>query len=146
MIIIILSKNESQPTLSQELLETIKDGFQRYRVTLKMPKFKFTSGSISLTENMKRLGMNRAFYMDKADFSRISNNANLYITDILHKTFIKVDEYGTEAAAATAVLIGVTGAEEVLHTEMLIDKTFIYIIVDEPTNQILFVGQMANPK
>jgi serpin B len=145
-MIIILSKNKSQPILSKKLLQMINDGFKRYRVTLKMPKFKFTSDSISLTESMKKLGMNHAFYSDKADFSKISKNADLYISDILHKTFIKVDEYGTQAAAATAVLIEVTGIEDLLNANMTIDKTFTYLIIDEPTEQILFLGQMAEPK
>jgi serpin B len=145
-MIIILPKDGSKPSLSKELFQKIDDGFEKYSVTLKMPKFKFTSNPMSLIESMKKLGMSRAF-SNKADFSKISKNADLYISDILHKTFIEVDEYGTEAAAATAVLIKTTGIiEGVLSANMTIDKTFTYMIIDEPTKQILFLGEMAEPK
>lgn len=122
----------------------IKGAFTRHRVTLKMPKFEFTSNSISLTETMKKLGMKSAFDRDKADFSLMSNGS-LYISDILHKAFIKVDEHGTEAAAATAVLLKTTGTEDIPTAELVLDKPFIYQIIDNETGQILFLGHMLKP-
>ena len=123
----------------------IKGDFTRHRVTLKMPKFEFSSNSISLSKTMKTLGMKSAFDRDKADFSLMSKSGSLYISDILHKAFIKVDEHGTEAAAATAVLIDTTGFEEVPTATLTLDKPFIYQIVDNETGQILFMGHMLKP-
>ncbi len=123
----------------------IEDSFERYRVTLKMPKFEFTSASISLTDTLKTLGMKSAFNSNEADFSFLSRSDSLYISDVLHKAFIKVDEQGTEAAAATAVLIATTGFEEAPSVNLTLDRPFIYQIIDNETKQILFMGHMIKP-
>jgi serpin B len=123
----------------------IQESFERYRVSLKMPKFKFTSDSISLTDTMKTLGMKLAFDSDRADFSNLSQKGSIYISNIMHKAFIEVDEHGTEAAAATAVLLSTTGIEIVPNAQMSIDKPFVYMIVDNETGQILFLGHMLKP-
>jgi serpin B len=70
---------------------------------------------------------------------------NLYITDVLHKAFIAVDEAGTEAAAATAVIVGATGIPG-LPLEVSIDRPFIFLIRDLETQSILFMGRVLNPE
>ncbi len=138
-------KNSMILILPKEDTYDIKGDFTRHRVTLKMPKFEFTSDSISLTDTMKTLGMKSAFNRDEADFSLMSKSGSLYISDIMHKAFIKVDEKGTEAAAATAVLIATTAIEEVPSVELTLDRPFIYQIIDNETGQILFMGHMLKP-
>ncbi len=85
-----------------------------------------------------------AFQPDQADFSGMDGSKNLYISDVLHKAFISLDENGTEAAAATAVVVGVTSmpAEPV---NLTIDRPFLFAIQDKPTGEILFLGRVVDP-
>jgi serpin B len=140
-MIILMPKTESFiPTTFD-----IDEKFKKYRVTLKMPKFEFTSTSISLKKTMVNLGMKDAFVNGVADFTIMDKSRSLYISDILHKAFIKVDEQGTEAAAATAVLLKNTGFIEVPTANFTIDKPFYYVIVDDESGQILFIGHFIKP-
>ncbi|MGA1871381.1 MAG: serpin family protein [bacterium] len=111
-------------------------------VQLSMPKFTFEQ-SLSLSTILSEMGMSDAFVPSVADFSGINGEYLLYISDVLHKAFIKVDEEGTEAAAATAVVIGVTSIPE--YVELTIDRPFIFLIRDIQTKAILFVGRVVNP-
>ena len=143
-MIIILPKDETF-NISESIVQHIQNNFIRHNVTLKMPKFKFTTDSISLTNTLESLGMKLAFDSTKADFSNLSQTSSIYISDILHKTFIEVDEYGTQAAAATTTLLSTTSQEIVSDAQMSLDKPFIYMIVDDQTRQILFLGYMLKP-
>ena len=89
------------------------------------------------------MGMPVAFSAE-ADFSGMNGTRDLAITDILHKAFVAVDEAGTEAAAATAVIIGETSmpAEPV---EVTVDRPFIFLIRDIETGAVLFLGRVMNP-
>ena len=82
-----------------------------------------------------------------ADFSGMSETEALMISDVFHKAFVKVDEEGTEAAAATAVVMALTSApmEEPEPIEIRVDKPFIFLIWDFQTRNILFVGRVLNP-
>ena len=127
-------------------LEDIISGLDTYRVTLTMPKFEFSS-DFSLKPVLSQLGMPIAF-SDGADFSGMTGNTNLYIGDVIHQAFVCVDESGTEAAAATAVVVvTVSLPEETYKTVTLnIDRLFIFLIRDVETNTILFVGRVLNPE
>lgn len=105
-----------------------------------MPKFSYTS-SFSLKETLSALGMPLAF-SELADFSGITAAEGLMIADVLHKAFISVDEAGTEAAAATAVVIVPTAAPS---REVRLDRPFIFLIRDIATGTILFLGRVVNP-
>jgi serpin B len=110
---------------------------------LAMPSFSYDS-SFSLAEQLKVLGMPAAFQEGEADFSAIDGTRDLFIKDVVHKSFIAVDEEGTEAAAATGVVMGITSMPaETL--EVTIDRPFIYLIRDLETGTILFLGRMVNP-
>ena len=89
------------------------------------------------------MGMPVAFTGD-ADFSGMTGNRDLFIADVVHKAFVSVDEAGTEAAAATAVVMELTAVpgEPV---EVTIDRPFIFLIRDIETGTILFVGRIMNP-
>jgi serpin B len=79
-----------------------------------------------------------------ADLSGMDGKHDLYIQDVIHKAFIAVTEAGTEAAAATAVIIGITSAP-LSPVYFNVDRPFIFLIRDNPTGAILFVGRVLNP-
>jgi len=112
------------------------------RVTLTMPKFEFES-DFSLGETLIALGMPVAF-SGGADFSGMTGNRDLFIGDVIHKAFVSVDEAGTEAAAATAVVMPTAGPPEE-PVEVTVDRPFVFLIHDIETGTILFVGRIVAP-
>lgn len=116
---------------------------ERYNVELSMPKFK-CEYKIILNDALCEMGMRRPFG-NEAEFGRISN-APLHIDNVVQKTYINVDEEGAEAAAATAVSVGLMAMpERVKKATMTIDSPFLYAIRDNVTNTILFIGKVGNP-
>ncbi|MGP8079239.1 MAG: serpin family protein [Dehalococcoidales bacterium] len=119
----------------------IINNLQTKSLNLTMPKFNFDS-SFSLNDALSALGMPIAFSND-ADFSGMTGNKDLTIADVVHKAYVAVDEQGTEAAAATGVVMS---AMAVMNQNILtIDQPFIFIIRDIQTGSILFVGRVLNP-
>ena len=112
-------------------------------VDLRFPRFEFEH-DVSLAEPLATLGMPTAFQPLAADFSGIDGTKDLFISDVLHKAFVSVDEEGTEAAAATAVIFVGTGMPEPPVT-VTVDRPFLFVIRDIPTGTILFVGQVVEP-
>jgi serpin B len=88
------------------------------------------------------MGMSDAFTKD-ADFSGINGEQTLFISSVIHKSFVAVDEEGTEAAAATGVVFSETSVPE--SVEFTADKPFIFLIQDHATKTILFVGRVMHP-
>ncbi len=129
--------------LTSEQWDAIVKGMNSTQVNLAMPKFKFTS-ELALNEPLSRSGMPIAFQPESADFSGMDGTKTLYISDVLHKAFINLDEFGTEAAAATAVVVGTTSmpAEPV---DLNVDRPFLFAIQDKPTGEILFLGRVTDP-
>ncbi len=125
----------------QQVYDIISD-LQLTGVTLTMPKFEFDS-EFSLKHTLPEMGMPIAFSGD-ADFSGMTGNRALFISDVLHKAFVSVDEAGTEAAAATAVVMPEGGPPEPI-VEVTIDRPFIFLIRDIETGAILSVGRVLNP-
>ena len=124
----------------------------RQNVKLALPKFKLTSESISLKQNFQKLGMVKAFDVKQADFTKMAKEGTppdqqLYISDVFHKTFIALDEKGTEAAAATAVVMEAKGAD--IEAEKIIyftvDRPFFFAIQDAKTGNSLFIGTITDP-
>jgi serpin B len=107
-----------------------------------MPKFEFES-DFTLANTLAAMGMPVAF-SSEADFSGMTGNRDLFIAEILHKAFVSVDEAGTEAAAATAVVMTMTAAPEE-PVEVTVDRPFVFLIRDIETGTILFVGRVMNP-
>jgi serine protease inhibitor len=107
-----------------------------------LPKFEFKYNS-SLVENLKALGMTDAFYDGKANLSGISEEAQLVISEVMHKTYIKVDERGTEAAAVTGITIDVTSAGP--DNSFRADHPFVFAIREKDTQAILFIGKVMDP-
>jgi len=110
-------------------------------VSLYLPKFSFRWGTESFSDALKGMGMVDAFIDGAADFSGMDGTKNLFIQDVLHQAFIGVDEDGTEAAAATAVVVGFNSAPEL---EVHVDRPFLFLITDD-SGAILFVGQVTDP-
>jgi serpin B len=105
-----------------------------------MPKFQFTY-STSLKGELSAMGVSTAF-SDAADFSNLSTSTALKITDVEHKAYIAVDETGTEAAAATTVIMGPTAAPA---NEIVINRPFFFAIREMKSGLILFAGSVNNP-
>jgi len=107
------------------------------------PKFQY-SWEIQLNQILSDLGMAVAFDRNSANFAKINPDNQLYITKVKHKTFIKVNEEGTEAAAVTSVGVGVTSVPA-NPLEFLVNRPFLYLITEEDTGAILFMGRVENP-
>ena len=131
-----------EETLSAQQVDAIINDLQSTRVALTMPRFEFDS-EFSLKDALADMGMPIAF-SSSADFSGMTGNCDLFISEVIHKAFVAVDEAGTEAAAATAVIMP-TAAPPEPPVEVTIDHPFIFLIRDIDTGAILFVGRVMNP-
>lgn len=132
-----------ESSLNSGLLDESINGMQPTSLMLALPKFTFES-AFDLADALKFMGMLDAFDPENADFSGMTTRKDLFVSDVVHKAFVAVDEEGTEAAAATAVIIEATGA--LLHDVTLtIDRPFLFIIRDKPSRQLLFIGRVLNP-
>jgi len=83
-------------------------------------------------------------FSDLADFSGMTGNKDLFISDVFHKAYINVNEEGTEAAAATAVIMSLTSMP-VNPVELVIDRPFLFLIREQTTKTILFMGRVVSP-
>jgi serpin B len=116
-----------------------------HKVQVLLPKFKSTR-EFSLNDVLRSLGMAKAFTPGEADFSGMNGKRNLYISAVVHKAFVAVDEEGTEAAAATGVAMALTAApmpEQII--EFRADHPFVFLIRDLQTGAILFMGRVTDP-
>jgi serpin B len=113
-------------------------------VDLTLPRFKFIS-QFGLKAPLSQLGMVDAFDPGKADFSGMTTTEKLYISAVLHKAFVAVDEKGTEAAAATAIMVGTTAMPMEPRIVFRADRPFLFLIRHRPTGAVLFLGRLANP-
>ncbi len=125
-------------------------GTTNQKVDLALPKFSFKT-SYDLTATLSQLGMPLAFARPGggagADFSGIDGNKDLYITDVVHKAYVDVDETGTIAVAATGVGIGVTSVVvyQPPPIPFIVDHPFIFMLIENTTNTILFMGRVNDP-
>ena len=150
-MLLILPKSETglkavEASLSQPTLAGWTSKLAKTEVDIAIPKFKITWGVEELKQPLQALGMNDAFDAGAANFAGMDGNSNmLYIGHVLHKAFIDVKEEGTEAAAATAVVMEPNGAAPV-HPLFLATHPFIFLIQDNETGSILFMGRVVDPK
>ena len=116
-------------------------------VVVTMPRFKF-SFETSLNEVLNEMGMQKAF-SGQADFSKITDQEDLFISSVRHKSFIDVNENGTEAAAVTSITFTTTSAgpgDTVQKIYFTVDKPFVFAITEKDTGAILFMGEVQNPE
>jgi serpin B len=111
-------------------------------VDLALPSWEYRT-HVALEDQLVALGMPSAF-SGEADLSAMSPEP-LAITDVLHEVFVSVDEAGTEAAAATAVVVGETAAPAIDPVTLVVDRPYLYWIVDRPTGALLFLGRVLDP-
>jgi serpin B len=129
--------------LTQEQWNGWIAGLDSTSIFVNLPKFTIEY-AVRLNDVLKALGMAEAFDPCKADFGNmfpLANPGDFYIDDVRHKTFVDVNEEGTEAAAATSVGIGVTSAP----ARIEVDRPFIFAIRERLTGSILFMGKIMNP-
>ena len=112
---------------------------------LSMPKFEFESGAELKDILMSNFGVLDVFDPNKADLSQISSTEDLFVSFIVHKSFIAVDQNGTEAAAATAIGVTATSIEMDIPKEVMINQAFMFFIYDEENEIVLFVGRLIHP-
>lgn len=126
-------------TLTPETWRELDASYHEARIVLSLPKFKLEYRR-SLVEDLKALGMGIAFDRAQADFSGIANVSpeRLYLTQVLQKAFVEVNEEGTEAAAATGVGVGVTS----MPPAMIVNRPFLFLIRERLSGTILFLGQI----
>ncbi|ELW71268.1 Serpin B10 [Tupaia chinensis] len=119
---------------------TSADMMELYEVQLQLPKFKLEE-SYDLKSTLSRMGMSDAFSQSKADFSGMAMGRNLFLSNVFHKSFVEVNEQGTEATAGT-------GSEIVFRLRPLkytVDHPFLFFIRHNQTKSILFYGRFCSP-
>ena len=131
-----------EDSLNADVLDQILVDIEIDYVTLTMPLFKFES-AFSLAETLSGMGMPDAFDA-RADFSGMTGTKELRISAIVHKAFVSVDEEGTEAAAATAVMVLLSGPNKD-PIPVTVNRPFIFLIRDTATGTVLFLGRVMNP-
>lgn len=109
---------------------------------LYMPKFEFKYDN-SLKDELTVMGMTDAFNEAKANLKGISDAGKLFVSEVMHKSYIKVDEKGTEAAAVTGITVGVTSFNPNLYFN--VNRPFVFVIREKVSNAILFVGKVVDP-
>ena len=151
MIVLLPAKQEPlaklETSLSVENLTAWRGGLQPEEVKVSLPKFKVTWGTKNVVPQLQALGVKDAFVFPKADFSGIDGGRSLIISLVLHKAFVDVNEEGTEAAAATAVVGAPGGAPPVAKEPKIFtaDRPFLFLIRDNQSGTILFIGRVNNP-
>jgi len=131
--------------ISCNKLNIIHKEMKPHKINMSIPKFSFES-KFNLKEILYKMGMEQAFTND-ADFSGMTEDNDLRIDEVIHKAFIEVNETGTEAAAATAVIMSLkTALEEEDVIQFVADHPFLYFITDKTTGGIIFMGRYVNPE
>jgi serpin B len=128
-------------TVRAKGIPAVLDKVRPATVTLAMPRFTARS-DLDLTETLEAAGMPAAF-STAADFSGITDDTDLYIDSVRHKTFVRVDEKGTEAAAATGADAQAVSAPIV--RTVTVDRPFVFVITDTTTGAPLFLGRISDP-
>ncbi len=146
-MVVLLPKNGQfeafEASLDNQQLQGIIGQLKPNHVNLTMPRFQIES-EFNLKQALSDLGMPIAFSDSEADFSGMDGRRDLYITDVVHKAYVSVDEKGTEAAAATGVIVGTTSMPTNIK-DMTLNRPYIFLIRDIPTGTILFLGRVMNP-
>lgn len=153
MVVFLPRKKTGLPDLEKTLAaKPLSEWWARLpeqEVQVYLPRFKMET-AFSLVAPLHALGVGQAFNEKLADFSRMidpvkgKGEAGLFITAAFHKAFVAVDEEGTEAAAATAVVMG-TRSMRLPPQEFRADHPFLFCIVHEPTGAVLFLGRVTKP-
>ncbi len=150
MLVLLPKKVEGLADLEKNLtakqLAAWQGVMKPHQVDVALPKFKITA-SFSLKDELSALGMPAAFSPNDADFSRMNGKRDLFVSAVIHKAFVDVNEEGTEAAAATAVGIAKSAAPPPLpRATFRADHPFVFVIRHNGTGSLLFLGRVASPE
>lgn len=144
MIVVVPKELEAfEAKLDGALFESITGALAPANVDLTMPKLKIEGETISLKEQLSALGLSNIF--GGGDFTGMSTSTPLTIDDVYHQAFVKIDEKGTEAAAATAIVGRETSAPVDPPKKVVVDKPYLFFIRDVPTGAVLFTGRVVAP-
>ncbi|MCX6776958.1 MAG: serpin family protein [Candidatus Micrarchaeota archaeon] len=148
-MLILLPKGDNLQGLEQSLtadkLDELKAMLSETELTgVYMPRFKFET-KYFMVDTLKNMGIEKAFDPNEADFSGMDGTKNLYISNVIHQAFIEVNETGTEAAAATVVIMAMTAMPATPKPVFRADHPFIFIIQQRDTGNILFIGRVTSP-
>jgi serpin B len=145
-MIILLPKeggmDELEGKLSVDNLNAWKSMMHETKIDVYMPKFEFET-KYFLPQALSAMGTPTAFQWPGADFSKMDGTQNLFISNVIHQAYIKVDEEGTEAAAATAIIMELG---DMIPTEFRADHPFIFMIQEKTAGGILFMGKVVDPR
>lgn len=135
-----------------DLFKSPKNASSKYEINLSLPRFKYAYRIPNFKEILINMGIKDAFNSEKADFTKIMDKAdmknNLYVSEVIHKTYIDLNEKGTKAAAVTAIVIKDAAAikdDDKETVDIKFNKPFIYMIRDSKTKEILFFGTVYEP-
>lgn len=145
MVIVLPKENNisiAELKINAENLSAWKNDFSELELNVEIPKFKFEK-KYSLNYLLKEMGIIDAFIADIANFSGMDGTNLLYISDALHQSYIEVNEEGTEAAGATAIIMEATSIPD--YSEFIADHPFLFLIQHKETGAILFMGKAMNP-
>jgi serpin B len=131
-----------ETAFSAQQAKDIAQSLSSARVALQLPKFKIEGSSFSLKQALQARGVVDAFESAKADFSGTASEP-LWISDVLHQAFVSVDEKGTEAAAATAVVVLGGSAVTDPVVPVTLDRPFVFFVRDNATGAVLFLGRVV---
>ncbi len=156
MLVVLPDRIDGVRTLEESLtaaqLDAIVSSLAPTRVSVSLPKFEVDPPtSLALGDTLQAMGMALAFDPERADFTGIANPPDprdrLSISSVFHKAFVKVDEKGTEAAAATAVVMvaGTAARPQENPVEFKADHPFLFFIRDNESGMVLFLGRVADP-
>ena len=148
MVVLLPRTQKGLPALEKRLspakLSEWLRTMQKTRVRVAIPKFRLSS-RFSLSSSLREMGMPDAFDPGKADFSGMTGIKDLFIQAVVHKAYVDVHEKGTEAAAATGITMGITAAPVSPPKTFRADHPFLFVIRDERTGTVLFMGRVTNP-
>ena len=149
MIVLLPRAADGLATLEESMtpnrLDTWLADLQSHRVDVALPRFKIEA-RFELRGVLPAMGMPDAFDRDRADFSGMTGGRDLYISAVIHKAFVEVNEEGTEAAAATGVVMALRAVRPEPVASFRADHPFSFLIRDRRTGSLLFMGRVANPK
>lgn len=147
MLVLLPRERDGLSALEQSLriadLEKWLAGMRRKKVNVYVPRFRL-SEKLELKSALSALGMPSAFDERRADFSAMNGNRDLFVSSAVHQAFVEVNEEGTEAAAATGVVVGIRSAP-LMPEEFRADHPFVFLIRDHRSGQILFLGRVVDP-
>ncbi len=149
MVILLPKKpdglSDFEKTLTAKSLSDWLAKLGKRKVIVSVPKFKMTS-EFSMASVLKSMGMADAFSSREADFSGMNGRKDLFISAVVHKAYVEVNEEGTEAAAATGVTMSITSMPIDRPPIFRADHPFLFLIRHNRTGSILFIGRVANPE